>query len=404
MLGTKFWIIQSGSRADSQRTLSYGTNRKSPILADAPEILELLYSVFCFLYSAPNDVAPPFCNSCFPSSIPGWLANLGSDGASPYRRFSPIFRLFEPCGIVQCSERMLKRKNPGAAPSGEPPTKKRKTDPGSISFLSANVCGFDALKWANLKRMADDNEIDVIMIQEGAPKKLVDSIVGEDWVSFVTKEAPYARQIAGTSVPSSVGRGSFNVTLKKKDADHFSLTPRTYAPEKSRSVMAKLLPKPEKQDPNKRVRKPKINLNETNKLGVRCPQKVELTVPGHQAVSLYNYHAPQGSGSKLGYSGMDASTGHEVLNMIIDDDNTPYKMVIGDQNAHPSSMRLEYPHFDIISATASPTELVHSAMTKGLNPTPIDLGQNGIDFNHKGMAGCSDHPPMAFTVKLPNST
>jgi hypothetical protein len=305
---------------------------------------------------------------------------------------------------VQFFESMLKRTNPVANPSGQPPTKKRNTNPGSISFLSANVCGFDAPKWANLKQMAEDNDIDVIVIQEGAPKKTVDSIVGTDWESFVTKEAPYAKQIAGTNVPSSVGRCSFNVTLKKKDAKHFTLKPRTYAPETSKSVKEKLLPKIQKQDPTKRVRKSPINLDETNKLGVRCPQKIELTMPGHQAVSLYNYHAPQGSGSKLGYSGIDASTGHEIMNMIIEDDNTPYKMVIGDQNAHPSSMRQEYPHFDIISATTSPTELVHSAMTRGLNPTPIDLGQNGIDFNHKGQSGCSDHPPMAFIVKLPNST
>jgi hypothetical protein len=300
---------------------------------------------------------------------------------------------------------MLKRKSPPVAdPTDEPPTKKRNTNPGSISFLSANVCGFDAPKWANLRKMAVDNDIDVIMLQEGAPKTTVDKIVGTDWESFVTKEAPYAKKIGDPSVPSSVGRCSFNVTLKKKGATHFTLKPLQYSPETSKSVKEHLLPRAEKQDPNKRIKKPTIDLDKTNKLGVRCPQKVELTMPGYQAVSLYNYHAPQGSGSKLGYSGIDASTGHEILNMIIEDDPTPYKMVIGDQNAHPNSMRVEYPHFDIISATSSPTELVHSAMTKGLNPTAISLGQNGIDFNHKGQPGCSDHPLMAFTVKLPNST
>jgi hypothetical protein len=297
---------------------------------------------------------------------------------------------------------MLKRKNSDS--TGEPPTKKRKVTPGEITFLSANVCGFDAAKWANIQKMADDNEIDVIMIQEGAPKKTVDNIVGDDWESFVTKEAPYATKIGSTSVPGSVGRCSFNVTLKKKKAKHFTLTPRAYSPETSKTVKARLLPEAAKQDSTKRARKPTIDLNQTNKLGVRCPQKVELTVPGYQAVSLYNYHAPQGSGSAVGYSGMDAPTGHEVLNMIMEDDPTPYKMVIGDQNAHPNSMRAVYPHFDVLSATAAPTELVHSAMTKGLNPTPIDLGQIGLDFNHKGQSGCSDHPPMAFFVKLPNSS
>jgi hypothetical protein len=300
---------------------------------------------------------------------------------------------------------MLKRKLPGGPPPvAQPPTKKARTNPGDVTFLSANVCGFDAPKWANLKKMADNMAIDIIFIQEGAPKTTVDSIVGTDWESFVTKETQFAKKIGDVTVHNSVGRSSFNVTLKKASAKNFTLTPRTYDPATSKSVKEKLLPKVEKQDPTKRVRKPIINTHETDKLGVRCPQKLELTMPGHHAVSVYNYHAPQGGGSMQGYSGKDAITGHEILNLVIKDDNTPYQMVIGDQNAHPDSMRREYPDFDIVSATASPTELVHSAMTKGLNPTPMDLGQDGIDFNHKGQPGCSDHPPMAFTVTLPNST
>ena len=100
---------------------------------------------------------------------------------------------------------------------------------------------------------------------------------------------------------------------------------------------------------------------------------------------------------------MDAKKGHEILDIVMAEDNTPYKMVIGDQNAHPGSMMKHYPKFHILSATTSPTELVHAAIPKGLNPQPIDLGQDGIDFNNKGKPGCSDHPPMAFKVTLPDS-
>jgi hypothetical protein len=141
------------------------------------------------------------------------------------------------------------------------------------------------------------------------------------------------------------------------------------------------------------------------------PKKKQRTNPGEVAILSCGLNQAKwdnikkSGGTAQGYSGMDASKGHEILDMVIAEDNTPYQMVIGDQNAHPGSMRKHYPApFQILSATTSPTELVHSAIPRGLNPQPIDLGQDGIDFNNKGQPGCSDHPPMAFKVTLPSST
>jgi hypothetical protein len=300
---------------------------------------------------------------------------------------------------------MLKRKLPGGpAPVAQPPKKKARTNPGEVAFLSSNVCGFDTQKWGNLKQMADDHDIDIIAIQEGASKKAVDSIVGSDWESIVTQEAPYAKKIGDVSVPNSVGKCSFNVMLKRATATDITLKARAYYPDQSPAVKQYCFPDAKAPEPGKRVRKAKVDLDLTNKLGVRGPQWVELTIPGHHAVSVYNHHAPQGNGSEQGYSGMDASKGHEILKLLIQDDSTPQKMVIGDQNAHPDSMRLDYPNLEILSATTSSTELCHAAIPRGLNPTPVDLGTAGSAFNNKGKPGCSDHPPMAFFVTIPKST
>ncbi len=286
-----------------------------------------------------------------------------------------------------------------------PPTKKVRTTPGEISVLTSNACGLDRPTWENIEKMANDNDIDIIAIQEGASKAAVDDLVGSEWESFVQQEKPFAKEIAGTKVMASVGRATFNVVLKRATASDITIQGSEYKPETSSALKSYLIPEP-KQEPGKRVRKPVINKDQVNKLGVRGPQKVELTMSGHQSLSIYNNHAPQGSGSAQGYSGMDASTGHEMLKFVLREDTTPFQMVIGDQNAHPMSMQRDYKgfNFDILSATTSPTELCHAAIPRGLNPTPIDLGQDGINFNRKGQIGCSDHPPMAFKFTLPNST
>ena len=298
-----------------------------------------------------------------------------------------------------------KRKQPttGKSTAAQPPKKKRRTNAGEVAILTSNVCGLNEAKWNNIKKMADAHDLDIIAIQEGAPKKQVDSLVGPDWESIVTQEAPFATRIGNETVPSSVGIKRFNVLLKRADATDIDLVERAYTLETSQKFKDEFIGTPV-EEPGKRVRKPKVDLSKLNKLGVRRPQNIELTMPGHMAVSFYNYHAPQGSGSAQGYSGMDAPIGHEILSMVIDEDNTPYKMVIGDQNAYPDSMENRYPKpFKILSATTSPTELVHAAIPRGLNPQPIDLGQDGIDFNNKGQPGCSDHPPQAFKVTLPSS-
>jgi hypothetical protein len=331
-----------------------------------------------------------------------------------HRRWSVCHRDLRPVNLAfsdaQSSNTLrsmstgTKTKQPttGWSAAAQPPQKRQKTGPGEVAILSSNVCGLDQAKWDNIKKMADAHDIDVIAIQEGASKKQVDGLVGPEWQSIVTQEAPFASRIGNETVPPSVGVRRFNVLLKRTSATDISLVECPYTLETSEKFKDKFIGTPV-QDPGKRVRKPRINLSELNKLGVRRPQKVELTMPGRDAVSIYNYHAPQGSGSAQGYSGMDAPMGHEILPLVIDEDITPYQMVIGDQNAHSRSMRKHYPTFGILSATTSPTELVHAAIPRGLNPQPIDLGQDAIDFNSKGQPGCSDHPPMAFTVTLPDS-
>ena len=296
-----------------------------------------------------------------------------------------------------------KTKAPTAGLAVQPPLKKPRTNPGEVAILSSNVFGLDQATWDNIEKMADAHDIDIIAIQEGAPEAKVKALVGSDWTFIVTQEAPFAKRIGNKKVPPSAEKKNFNVLLKRKSATDITLQERDYTIETSQKFKDIFIGTPA-QATSGRVRKPKVDLDEFNKLGVRRPQKFELTMPGHHAVAVYNYHAPQGGGSELGYSGRDAKTGHEILDIEMAEENAPYKMVIGDQNAHPGSMRKHYQNFDILSATSSPTELIHAAIPRGFNAQPIDLGQDGIDFNHKGKTGCSDHPPMAFKVTLPNST
>jgi hypothetical protein len=98
---------------------------------------------------------------------------------------------------------------------------------------------------------------------------------------------------------------------------------------------------------------------------------------------------------------MDASSGHEIVSRVIKDDHTPYKMLVGDQNAQRSSMQNTYGNSarDLLSVgTADP--LTHVVVDKGLNATKLDLGKDGSDFNNKGVIGCSDHSPIAITITL----
>jgi hypothetical protein len=298
----------------------------------------------------------------------------------------------------------LKRKQPSGSP--EPASKRRKTNRGEVAIMTANVCGLDAKKWANLEKMALAHDIDIIAMQEGANKKQVNSIVGNDWEPIVTQESAFCTKVGAEKVIPMLGQKRFNVVLKRKSATDIDLQERSICTtvENSQKFKDEYIGKTV-AEPGKRIRKPKIDSSKLNQLGMRSPQLVELNVSGCVPASLYNFHAPQGSGSAVGYSGMEARIGHDVLAMVIEEDNTPYKAVIGDQNAHPQSMRKHYPssQFDILSATTSATELVHAAIPLGLHAQPIDLGQDGIDFNNKGQPGCSDHPPQAFIITLPTT-
>ena len=59
------------------------------------------------------------------------------------------------------------QKRPREDDGEPPPAKKRRLDPGEVRLFSANTCGFDAQKWKNIEKMANDHDIDVITLQEG---------------------------------------------------------------------------------------------------------------------------------------------------------------------------------------------------------------------------------------------
>jgi hypothetical protein len=292
-----------------------------------------------------------------------------------------------------------KRKRPDAA--GEPPAKKAKRVPGEVRLLSANTCGFDEHKWRNLEKMAVDHDIDLIAIQEGTPKPKVDQIISPEWESTVTSEAPTDLKIGGLTAKPQVGMTRSNVVLVRRDSK-VGIMKRSYRPSQSLSVQKFILGNPSTTTTRSgRTVKPRVNEDLVNYLGLRPPQPLELTLEGHQPVSIYNYHAPQGSGSGgPDFSGMDAQKGHEILSRVIKDDSTPYQMVVGDQNAAGNQMRRYYPQHTIITAGGG-DPWSHAAVPPGLNPMQIDLGDDGNAFNNKGQPGCSDHQPYAFSFVLP---
>ena len=293
------------------------------------------------------------------------------------------------------------QKRPREDAGEPPPAKKRRRDPGEVRLFSANTCGFDAQKWKNIEKMANDHDIDVITLQEGTSKAEVDGIIGEDWESIVTSEKPTDLAIDGHRAVPSVGMARFNVALRRKSASMI-VSERPYKPSESKGVKAYVTQgfQAPARAPGKRVVKQPERQTRIHNLGLRPPQALELTLPGHQPVSIYNYHAPQGGGSSQGFSGIDAKQGHEVLSRVVQDDATPHKIVVGDQNAHADNMRRFYPDQEVISAGGKDL-LSHAAVSRGLKPKKIDLGTAGDAFNHKGQPGCSDHQPYAFSILLP---
>ena len=58
-----------------------------------------------------------------------------------------------------------------------------------------------------------------------------------------------------------------------------------------------------------RAKRTKVSDDKVNQLGLRAPQVLEVTVPGRKSLTIYNYHAPQGSGSAKGFFWYGRSAG-----------------------------------------------------------------------------------------------
>jgi hypothetical protein len=246
--------------------------------------------------------------------------------------------------------------------------------------------------------MADAMDIDVVLVQEGARDAA--RLAPAGWETYETDERPNPLEmnVDGRRAVPAVG---FNRTYNTfvREGSGVRCRPKPFRPTQSPTLMRKIRPSIQTADAGRRPRKQPINDERLNLLGLRPPQVMEITKQGGsaEAVVLYNYHAPQGSGSALGYSGMDAPRGHEVMGAVMFDE--PKRKVLGgDQNAHRSTMRALYPGMDIISA-GQRDKLSHAAVSSELSPRQIDLGGEGDSFNNKGKPGCSDHSAYAFSIK-----
>jgi hypothetical protein len=136
---------------------------------------------------------------------------------------------------------------------------------------------------------------------------------------------------------------------------------------------------------------------------MRAPQILAVTIPGHESLTIFNYHAPQGGGSMPGFSGREASQGHAIVSRVIKDDTAPNKMIVGDQNADRNSFKALYDDQTIISVGRDDL-LIHAAIDAGLNPEKIGLGDSGSAFKDKGQTGCSYHAPLCFKITLPEAS
>ena len=291
--------------------------------------------------------------------------------------------------------------------------KKQRRDDNEVRCLSANTMGLDKAKLANLNALADQEQIDVLFLQEvsgGSGQNLVDR---RAWDVFETTERPSAAQLKlsldgreHTAKPS-VGTSRFYLTMVRKDSG-ITLFEEPYTPGTSKQVREYIHPAAaittgggNSGRPQRTSTRP-VDMSKLSQLGLRGPQVLTLSKPGTQSVKVFNFHAPQGSGSANGYSGMDAKSGHEVLSRVVADDSTPLKLVTGDQNAHPGEMAKHYPK--MTRQSVGPTDpLIHTVATPGLKLQKIDLGDSGRAFKNKGAAGCSDHEPQAFSLTLPDS-
>lgn len=284
--------------------------------------------------------------------------------------------------------------NSGAA------TKKFRVPKGAIRILSANTLGMTTGKMDKLVTMADDNEINLIVLQEGVSN--IHEYQPDGWTAFVTHEAPTTEQltVGQQKATPSTGTNRYYNTFVRDDSG-LTVTVLPYEPSSSQAFCDRVCP-PATTSRSGRVTQKPVDQAVLSMAGLRPPQVLQVSSDGHQSVTIYNFHAPQGGGSAKGFSGRDAPLGHEMLSYVLNADPTPNKMVIGDQNANLNSMRKLYPTFDVISA-GSKDPLTHSASSKGLKAEPINLNGAGDAFNSKGTKDCSDHSAMAVNVTLPKT-
>lgn len=295
-----------------------------------------------------------------------------------------------------------KRKRDAADVSDEESATKRPRQAGEVRILSANTCGFNADKWEKLKAMAITEDIDMVTIQEGCGLAKAKGIVGDDWEVIATTENHPAGHLRyeGASVAPLSSRGATYLTIVKK-SDDIKVTKEVFRASDSAAVQEYMDSSKTQSTSRSRNTVSKVKPERLRELGARPPQKVKLKFKGRQAVSVYNNHAPEGGGSANGYSGMDAICGHEILKRVIENDNAPHHVLVGDHNANTFSMREHYPanKFDLLSVPSD--QWSHAAVSKGLTSTEIDLGSAGQDFKNKGAQGCSDHAAFAFSVFIP---
>lgn len=299
------------------------------------------------------------------------------------------------------------RSDINSAAESKSPKKKARND---ISVLSANTCGFDSSKWAKLEKIADDKQIDMVVMQEGPRPGVADDIIDSSiWDLYSASEYPDKDQltIEGKKASYTFSQGKNYLTAVRKSSKKergLSITAGHYKPTRSPRVCKLILGDnaPPKRDASKRVPKRPVSDDKVRLLGLRAPQALQLTVPGCQSVALFNYHAPQGSGSSVGYSGMDAKSGHDLMSEYMKDDGSAEHMLVGDQNAEVAALKSHYHGYDVISAGRK-DKLSHAVCSSGLHAEKIDLDGAGDEFNSKGSKGCSDHSAYAFKFCIPET-
>ncbi len=279
---------------------------------------------------------------------------------------------------------------------------------GKIRILSANTRGFSEKKADKIKSMMENNQIDLVVLQECNGKVAFEQFKGFSIMS--SPEAPYCDDVVFPKdpsknyqdehrfkVPKDLAGGAKDYVVIARAGSSMKVEPIDFQPEKSQKVKDYLTDNKPGSGTASRGSTPPVDDSKLKALGLRPPQLMSISVPGFQSITLLNYHAPQSGGTTNGYSGMGAKLGHEIVQRVVGELSGD-KILIGDQNAHHSSLRLGYPSADIVSATGD--DLVHAVASKGLKATEIKLGSEGKAFQNKASEECSDHAPLAVEISL----